>query len=243
MIFFVMSHRPVEYSYISVEGEAEVTYSSSLSLLHEPVEQAVVEVSFVYRLHASATDGVQEQVVDVVGLQVFEAALEHRLAFFEVVLRGREVREFGGNEVVFSLVSAGFEGYTKTFFALAATVGRRCVEVVDAMIECELAQSINLFLVDYFATVLVLSVGQTHPAIAEEADFISLLRVGAVGHLVRGNGSFVMSHVVHLAVCAAAFYAARCQSRSRRSCSRDFQEVSSIDIFHSVVFYISLCTS
>ena len=139
MILVVVCQSPVIDCHVAVEGEAEVADASCFALLHEPVEQAVVEVALMHRPHASAADAVQQEVVDVVGLQVLQAALEHGLAFFEVVLRGREVGELGGDEVVAAFVSACFEGDAEALLALPAAVGRRRVEVVDAVVEGELA--------------------------------------------------------------------------------------------------------
>ena len=54
--------------------EAEVAYASLLALLHEPVEYAVVHIAAVEcgkRVFAF-TDGVQQQIVDIVGLKLLQ---------------------------------------------------------------------------------------------------------------------------------------------------------------------------
>ena len=86
MVLVVVRQGPVEDGNVAVEREAEVADAACLALLHEPVEQSVVEVALVHGPHATAADAVQEEVVDVVGLQVLQAALEHSLALLEVVL-------------------------------------------------------------------------------------------------------------------------------------------------------------
>ena len=59
VIFVVMCQSPVEDSHIPMEGEAEVADASCLTLLHEPVKEAVVEVALMYWSHATAADAVQ----------------------------------------------------------------------------------------------------------------------------------------------------------------------------------------
>ena len=88
MIFFVMSHSPVEDCHITVEGEAEIANTTCFALFHKPVEESVIKVTLVNGLHSSASDTVQEKVVYVVCSDVFKASFEHCFAFFEVVLRG-----------------------------------------------------------------------------------------------------------------------------------------------------------
>ena len=239
-----MSHCPVEDGDVAMEREAEVADASCLALFHEPVEQSVVEVSLVDGVHAASPDAVQQEIVYVVCLEIFKAAFKHRLAFLEFVLRGREVRHLCCDEVVAALVAACFEGNAQAFLALAATIGGRCVEVVDAVVERVLAEAVHLLLIDDVATVFVLCVGQAHPSITEQTDLVALLGIGAVCHLICGDRAVVVPHVIHFAVGVVVFYAARCQSCCGGCCARDFQEVSSCDIFLNLVsFYISLCTS
>ena len=86
----------------------------------------------------------QEEVVDVVGFEELKATFEHCLSLLKAVLRGREVGELCGNEVLVARVAACFEGDAKALLALAATVGRRCVEVVDTVVECVFAETVDL---------------------------------------------------------------------------------------------------
>ena len=248
MVLVVVCEGPVIDSHVAVEGEAEVADASCFALLHEPVEQSVVEVSLVYRPHATTADAVQEEVVDVVSLKELEATLEHGFAFLEVVLRGREVGQLRSDEVVASLVSACLECDAEALFTFASAVGGRRVEVVDTVVEGELAESVHLFLVDGVAFGVLLGAcaavfggWESHPAVAEQADLVALLRVGAIGHLVGGDGTVVVSHVIDLTVGVAALYAAGCQS-SRGGCrAGDFEEVSSVYFLHYfMVFVITL---
>ena len=246
VILVVVCEGPVEDGDVAMEREAEVADAACFTLFHEPVEQSVVEVALMDRPHASAADAVQEQIVDVVGLQELQAALEHGLALLEVVLRGREVGELRGDEIVAALVSAGLQGDAQALLALSAAIGRRCVEVVDAVVEGKLAEAVYLFLVQGVAADVLLCAGtavlhgrQAHPSIAQQTDLVALLGVGAIGHFVRWNGAFVVSHVVHLTVSVAALYATRCQSRRSSRGARDFEEVSSVNIFfHSGMFFV-----
>ena len=174
--------------------------------------------------HTASADAVQQQVVDIVGLQVLKATLEHCLSLLEVILRGREVREFRSDEVVATLIAACFEGYAEAFFAFTPTVGRRRVEVVDAVVEGVFAKAVHLFLIYFVATRVLLCTGtaiidgrQSHPSISEQAYLVALLRIGAIGHFVCRDRTIVVSHVIDFAVIVSAFHAAGCQ-RCRCCC-------------------------
>ena len=85
VLAFVMPfEQHIEDTHIAVVGETEITDASFLFLLHKPIEDAVVHIAGVKGLKGvfsscAATDTMQQQVIHVVGAQVIERALEHRL--------------------------------------------------------------------------------------------------------------------------------------------------------------------
>ena len=91
VILLVVLEQPVEDSHVTVEREAQIPDASCLALLHEPLQQAVVEVALVQCLHASTAHGMQQEVIYIVGLQVSEAVLKHLLPLLQRVLLGAEV--------------------------------------------------------------------------------------------------------------------------------------------------------
>ena len=86
----VHRHGGIEHLLLSVEGEAEVAYASCLAFCHQVVEHSVVDEALVEVVHAVAYR-VQEQIVDIVGLQFAHRVVIHLDGCFTAMCVGREV--------------------------------------------------------------------------------------------------------------------------------------------------------
>ena len=233
-----MVQHPVIDGHIAVEREAQVADASCLSLLHQPVQQSVVQIALVQVLHAAAYR-VQQQVVNVIRLQILQTVLKHLLTGLQAVLLRTEVGQLGGQEILVPAVAALLQGDTQGGFALAPAVGWRCVKVVDTVIQGILAQAVALFLVYGIAVYILLRTGagvldgrQSHPSVSQDAYLLIGLRVHPVGHLVRRNLTRMVSHIIYLSVAVGTSGTTTCQSRSCCHSTRHLQEISSVILFH-----------
>ena len=148
LVLAVALEAPLEHLGVAVEGEAEVADALLLAQFHAPVERAVLEVALREGLEPAVADGVEEVVVDVVGLEELQRLLEHLPALVERILLRREVGELRRHDVVASRIAACRERPTEARLGPAHAVGRRGVEVVDPAVEHELHLRIEEFLVD-----------------------------------------------------------------------------------------------
>ena len=178
-----MVEAPFEDLRVAVEGESQVADALLLAQLQAPVERAVLEVALREGLEPAVADGVEEVVVDVIGLEVFQRPLEHLLALVERILLRREVGELRRHDVVAARVAARLERAPEACLGVAAAVRRRGVEVVDAVVEHVLDLRVEELLVDPRLGVAVLrpAVGvaavdrrQAHRAVAEQRHLASV---------------------------------------------------------------------
>ena len=164
-----MVEEPVEDFHVAVVGEAEVADAASLALFQEEVEQAVVEEAGAEVVHAAASHGVQQVVVDVVYLQSLEGAAVHLLRLLEAVEVASLVRHLRGDVVRLARVAA--KGIARD--VLGGPVGGCRVEVVDAVGQGVVDHSVHL----------VLALRQSHHAEAQERHLVARVVVDAIGHL------------------------------------------------------------
>ena len=168
---------------VAVEGVAEVADASGLALLQEEVEHAVVDEAGVEELHrvlSAAADGVEQVEVDHVGAQEATRLLVHLARLLEGVRLGGEVGKLRGDEPLVARMLR--ERVAQHLLGLAAAVGGRRVEVVDAAVEQHLHLPVHELLVDVGRgrarrpAVGVLSVHrrQAHRAVSEKRDLVSV---------------------------------------------------------------------
>ncbi len=203
----------VEDRYIAVEREAQVAYASLLALLHQPVQQSVVQEALAQVVHPATAYAVQQQIVDIVGLQVLQAVLEYLAALLEAVLLGAEVGELRSYIVRVSRASALLQGDAQRFLALSAAVGWRRVEVVHTVLQGVVRQSVHLLLVD---NLIVWAVAhplgrQSHPSVAQYAHLVARLGIRAIGHLVGWNGVRMVPHRIQVDILGIVFLSAGSQ--------------------------------
>ena len=82
VILLLTVEQPVEVAHVAVVGETKVLDASSLTLLEQEIENAVVEETSLERVHAAA-DAVKEVVVDMIHLQPFQRLLVHAFRCIE----------------------------------------------------------------------------------------------------------------------------------------------------------------
>ena len=164
-----------------MERPAEVFDAARFAFLHEEIEHAVIDVALTIVLEFAYR--VQQIVVDIVDLQIFERIVIHLHACLERLRLGREVREFGGNYVIAAFVSA--QCYTHRLLRESLAIARRCVEIVHAVSQSIVDEAIDFLLVEMvFALFLqfLVDFGQTHHAVAQKRH----LGVG-IGHISIGH--------------------------------------------------------
>ena len=191
LVFVVVGQQMVEHGDFAMIGESQVADKALLALLHEVVQDAVVDVALHEQFHrlltGAATDGMQQHVVDIVDLQFLERILEHLNAGLTGLGLGGEVGQFGGDEVLIALVAA--QGDARGMLAQALAIGWRRVKVVHAVLNGIVHLLVDHFLVDLSIVVTAegLTVGgrQAHHAVAQDRDFLLGLGILAIGHLAH----------------------------------------------------------
>ena len=76
VIFVVHGKYLVKYRFLTMEGETKVADASCLTLFHQEVHHAVINITTIKLIHAS-TNSMQQIVVDIVYLQFLQGFLVH----------------------------------------------------------------------------------------------------------------------------------------------------------------------
>ena len=186
-----------EGTIITMPREAEVADAAFLLLFYEPVGETVVyeaaladfqtaEILVRFGVATATTGAVQQEVVDIVGLQFLQGVLEHRLRRFQRPLVAAEIREFGGYEILVARIA--LEGNAGAALAEAAAVDRTGIEIIDAVLEGVVYLAVDHLLVEGTCHWIVGStlrkLGQTHHTVAEEGYDIAGVGVDAGGHRI-----------------------------------------------------------
>ena len=169
-------------------GEAEVADAPGFALLHQKIEQIIVDKA----LHESGKPladayDVQQIVVDVVGLQFHKRIAIHFHRGVEQLLRRQPfarhamVRHLGG--YIIGVAGVALQRDSGCLFRQSAAIRRSGVEIVDAVLYCVVNEVVDSLLVDDFA-VVALFCGPSHTAISENRHLLPGFGVGAIGHLV-----------------------------------------------------------
>ncbi len=174
----------VEHLDIAMVGEAEILDASSLAFSQHEVEHAVVQIARRETLHASLPYGMEQIIVDVIHTQFLERVAIHLDRLLAAPRLLTEVRQLGGNEIFVARVAT--EGYSRTVFRHSLTVGRRRVEIVDAMLDGIVHKTIDHLLVDGVVTLasdgFAAGVRQSHHSKPKERHLITRLGIGAESH-------------------------------------------------------------
>ncbi len=172
----------VEYLDIAVIGESEVADGAPGLLVLKVCEDAVVEIAAVKGFHASHADGVEQEVVHIVGAEVSERVLEHLDRLLVRPRGGVEVGELRGNIVRITGIARQSLAYGLLGSAFA--VGRRRVVVVDAVLHGVIYRAVDGFLVNgvVVSPVAHADGGEAHASVAQERDGVARIVVDAHGH-------------------------------------------------------------
>src|SRR3712207_4695213 len=125
--------------------EAEVTDDALPALFYQIVEDAVVDEACVEGLHATHAYAVEQIIVDVVDLKFLERGLEELHRSLVALRFGSEVRHLRGHEILAPLVP--MQGYARGVFRLSLAIGGRCIEIVYAMFDGIVYESVHHLLV------------------------------------------------------------------------------------------------
>lgn len=187
LVFVVPREQMVEHPDIAVIRESEVADAPRPAFLQQEIEDAVLHVAALELLHAAAhAHAVQQQIVYVIHLQLFQRIAVHGDGGFAAPRGRSEVGEFGGDEVLVARVTA--QGDAGGAFRLAPAVGGRRVEIVHSVgcgIVHQFVHHLLIYLLVPFTGAAAADGGQTHHAESQQRHFVARRRVGPVCHPVR----------------------------------------------------------
>ena len=213
----------VEHGHVAMVGETEVAYAACLALFQKVVEHAVVDIAGVELLHAAThAHAVKEQVVDVVDLQLLERVVVHPERRLAGPGRRREIRQFGGYEVL--VAGMPFQRYPRGPFRAPYAVGGRCVEIVYSVGYGVVNQRVDGFLVKIGGGIAPRAASHVEPAhasVSQERHLVAGRWVDAVGHAVGGDFRLRHDGLRGLPVVGSASGQGGCRS-SRRPRSEAF---------------------
>ncbi len=157
---------------ITMVRKTEVADASFFALFHQPVENSIVDVAMVEFSHAVYADSyaVQQQVIHIVHLQFAKGILEHFDGGFPAPRRRREIGQFSGNEIFRTVVA--MQGYAGGPFRPSLAIGRRCVNVIQAMFQSIVYLTVYHFLVNIRIRMVAFGSAayhrQTHHSVTED---------------------------------------------------------------------------
>ena len=200
MVFVVLRQQVVKDFYLTMIGEAEVADTSCLPLFNEEIEYAVVDIPAVQRIHSAHADTVQQVVVDIIHLQFLEGVVVHLKRFLTRPGGFIEIRQFGGHIVTVTRMTV--QGGTCGCFRLTLTIDRTGVEIVHAVLQRIIDQTVDLLLVDlaFFIFFCVTNIGQTHHTVTQQRHLFVAVGIGAVGHLALRR-----LHLMFIIICCSLF--------------------------------------
>ena len=232
VVLVVQLQKLVELLLIAVEGKSELADLPFLPVRLKQVHHPVVHEPVVESLKASAAEGVEQVVVQIVRLKVPERIV--------VQFQGRgpgmvaEVGQFSGEVVRAPRMPA--QGVAHSLLGKSPEIDRGGVVVVHAVSQGVVNQFVRVLLIHDVLTVPVLLHRETHAAVAEQGDLVAV--AGVLTHLHRA----VLQDIL---IARSAFKdGLGCLLRSARSgkshgshgrcpCTGPFEKFSSVDVlFH-----------
>ena len=121
MILVVMVHEPLEGLVVTMEREAEVADAARLALLHEIVDDAIVEIAALELFEAAHAYSMEQIIVDITGLQLPQRLMIHLDRCLPAPRLLREVAQLSSDEVVFSRMA--LQRDARGLLRLSLTVG------------------------------------------------------------------------------------------------------------------------
>lgn len=245
----VPGHHLVKHFEASVIGKSEIADTSCLLLFDEPVENAVIHISAIEVLHTTASNAMEQQIIDIIRLQVAERVVKHLLACLACLCLGSEVGELGGDEEGFAWSSRSLQGSTCSLLGETLAIGRARVVIVYAMVHGILDEMIDLLLIEIIAVGTGLALGnlrKAHHTITEERNTVSRVGIGAIGHfsnrLLACTDLLARDGFGHLGGVSSAGTAADGSSSTHYgscyACTlQEFASVNSL-LFHNVVRFL-----
>ena len=186
----VQFHEVVELMLGAVEGESEVPDPARFLFLAQEVDHAVLYVALLEGLLAAPSDGMEEVVVEIIGLELLEGVPVHPEGGLHRLVS--EVGKLRRDEVLLPRMTT--QGDARGFFRLPLQVGGGGVEVIDAVFDGIVHHLVHGFLVDDVFPVGVLDHGPAHAAEAQEGYLVPAHGILPVDHLLRaligGRGLF-----------------------------------------------------
>ena len=177
----------VEHPDIAVERPAQVTYAPRFAFAEQEIHHAVVEITGPHQRNPrAAADRVEQVVVEIVRLQLFERTAVHGQRIFTRVIR--KIRELRRQEIFVAGMTAQCNAGRP--FRKSLHIDRRCVEIVYAVSDGIIDQLVHRFLVHFVAFAVAARPGRpAHAAVPQQRHPFAGVRIGPVGHLVCGNFS------------------------------------------------------
>ena len=170
-------------------GEAEVADTAGLAFFEQEIEHSVVHITRIVLSHSvfSAADAMQEHIIDVIDLQFLPRFLVHGHGCLAAPCRLGEIGEFGSHIIRFARMTA--QSDARSTFREALAIGRGRIEIIYTVFDSVIYHAVYHFLVDFTRLACAFSDDgwETHHAKTKEGDFIAILRILAVGHLVFGD--------------------------------------------------------
>ena len=175
----IHSQHVIECLHIAMERPSEVTDASGFAFLQEEIEQTIVDKSFLKCFDAlTATNGVEEIVIDIIHLKVLQGVAVHLYRLLEV--RDARIRHLGSDEELVTRMA--FEGDTHSRFRLTLEIDRSRIEEVHPMLDGIVYQFVYLFLIHNIFSFFVLLHRPTHTSVAKQRNLVACIRIDTVCH-------------------------------------------------------------
>ena len=163
MIFLIEGQHLVEHRLLTMERETEVTYAACLTLFHQIIHHAVLDIA-ADKLIITASNGMQQIVVDIVYLQLLQRVMIHLDGLLPLPVVAVKVGELRGNEILAPLMPA--KGDACTLLRLTLTIDWRRIEIVHAMLDGIVYLTVDHLLIEL--AVVVHLCRKAHHAITQE---------------------------------------------------------------------------
>ena len=171
VVLVLMVEQEVKHAHVTMVGEAQVADASRLALPQQELEQAVVQEAPLEGVHPAAANAMEQIIIDMVDLQVPERLLVHLAGLVQWPQALLLVGHLGRHQILVTRVPA--QGLSSHRLAASALVHRGGVEVVHAVLDGIVHEHVHL----------VLLIGQTHHAEAQQRHLVARAVLHAIGHL------------------------------------------------------------
>ena len=118
------------------------------TILHETLVESLDGIQFLASIASCATDAMQQQIIDVIGLQELEASMEHILRTFGSPILRCKVRHLGSDIIAIARITRLLQGCTCSQLGETLAISWTGVEIIHTMIQRIFHQLVGLFLID-----------------------------------------------------------------------------------------------